>query len=90
MTYRDHWGRGGSGTFINAFEVSKRRRHVRGAVGLAHNGNPMSADSQLYVLKAASPGLDGKHAIIGEVIAGMAVVDKLEVADIIKIAMMKD
>jgi cyclophilin family peptidyl-prolyl cis-trans isomerase len=50
----------------------------------------MSADSQLYVMKAASPGLDGKHAIIGEVIAGMAVVDKLEVADVIKIATMKN
>jgi cyclophilin family peptidyl-prolyl cis-trans isomerase len=89
MTYRDYWGSGGSGKPVNAFEVSKKRRHVRGAVGLAHSGNPMSADSQLYIMKTASPGLDGKHAIVGQVTAGIAVVDKIEVADSIKNAYLK-
>src|SRR5262245_54485815 len=46
MTYREHWGSGGSGTAINAFEVSKKRTHQRGTVGLGHAGNPMAADSQ--------------------------------------------
>jgi cyclophilin family peptidyl-prolyl cis-trans isomerase len=58
---------------------------VRGAVGLAHSGNPFAADSQMYVMKTPSPGLDGKHAIIGRVVAGMPVVDKLQVPDLIKI-----
>ena len=85
MTQRDYWGTGGgSGKPINAFEVSKKHNHVRGAVGLAHAGNPMAADSQLYVMKGASPSLDGKHAVIGQVTAGMAVVDKLQEADVIK------
>ncbi len=44
----------------------------------------MAADSQLYVMKTASPSLDGKHAVIGQVTAGMAVVDKLQVTDVIK------
>jgi peptidyl-prolyl cis-trans isomerase B (cyclophilin B) len=85
MTYREHWGiGGGSGSAINAFELSKKHTHVRGAVGLAHSGNPMAADSQLYVMKTASPSLDGKHAVIGQVTAGMPVVDKLQVTDVIK------
>ncbi len=90
VTYKAYWGSGGSGTFINAFEVNKARRHVRGAVGLAHSGNPMTADSQLYVMKTPSPGLDGKHAVIGRVTAGMAVVDKLAVIDVITLARIKE
>ena len=42
------------------------------------------ADSQIYFMKAASPGLDGKHAVIGQVVSGMAVVDKLQETDIVK------
>lgn len=84
MTYREYWGTGGSGKAINAFEWSKKRLHVRGAVGLAHSGNPMAADSQIYIMKAASPSLDGKHAVIGQVTVGMGVVDKVLVPDVIK------
>ena len=84
MSRRDYWGTGNTGSPIGVFELSKKRSHVRGAVGLAHSGNPAGADSQLYIMKAASPGLDGKHAIIGRVTVGMAVVDKIAVADMIK------
>ena len=84
MTYREYWGTGGSGRAINAFELSKKHTHVRGAVGLAHSGNPMAADSQLYVMKTANSSLDGKHAVIGQVTAGLAVVDQLQVTDVIK------
>jgi peptidyl-prolyl cis-trans isomerase B (cyclophilin B) len=84
MTYQAYWGSGGSGTPINVNEIGKKHSHVRGAVGLAHSGNPFAADSQIYVMKTPSPGLDGKHAIIGRVVAGMAVVDKLQVTDLIK------
>ena len=84
MTRRDSWGSGGTGKPIGVFELSKKRSHVRGAVGLAHSGNPLGADSQLYIMKAASPSLDGKHAIIGQVVAGMAVADKITAADMIK------
>ena len=81
MSRKDYWGSGGSGRAINAFELVKKYTHRRGMVGLAHSGNPMAADSQLYIMTAASPGLDGKHAIVGQVTAGMAVVDKLAVTD---------
>ena len=84
MSRRDYWGNGNSGNPIGVFELSKKRSHVRGAVGLAHSGNPLGADSQFYIMKSPSPSLDGKHAIVGLVTSGMAVVDKLEVADMIK------
>lgn len=84
MSKEAGWGNGGSGRTIGVFELSKKRSHVRGAVGLAHGGNPILADSQLYIMKIAEPGLDGKHAIIGRVTTGMPVVDKLVKTDIIK------
>jgi cyclophilin family peptidyl-prolyl cis-trans isomerase len=89
MTKRDYWGTGDASTPIGVFELSKKRLHVRGAVGLAYAGNPASADSQFYIMKAASPSLDGKYAIIGNVISGMTVVDKLVVTDIVKDARVK-
>jgi cyclophilin family peptidyl-prolyl cis-trans isomerase len=79
-----YWGNGNSGSPIGVFERSKKRSHVRGAVGLGHSGNPAGADSQFYIMKAASPSLDGKYAVIGQVVAGMAVVDKIAVKDMIK------
>lgn len=84
MSRQGYWGNGNSGSPIGIFEVNKKRQHVRGTVALAHSGDGRSADSQIYIMKSASPSLDGKHAIIGRVAVGMAVVDKLVVTDIIK------
>lgn len=89
MTLKDYWGTGGSGVPINAFEVSKTHKHVRGTVGLGHTGNPMAADSQLYIMKSPSPTLDGKYAIVGQVTVGMTVVDKIQIEDTIKNVFMK-
>ena len=89
MSRQAYWGSNNSGEPIGVFEWSKKRSHVRGAVGLAHSGNPLSADSQIYIMKTPSQGLDGKHAIIGRVVTGMAVVDKLVVTDVIKDAKVK-
>jgi cyclophilin family peptidyl-prolyl cis-trans isomerase len=84
MSQQAYWGSGGSGSPIGVFEYSKKRTHIRGAVSLAHSGNPLSADSQVFIMKTAGPSLDGKHAVIGRVTAGMAVVDKIVVPDMIK------
>jgi len=88
MTKQGSWGTGSSFNPIGVAEISKRS-HVRGAVGLANSGNAKLADSQLYIMKAASPSLNGKHAIIGQVIKGMDVVDKLAYADLIKMVTIK-
>ena len=58
---------------------------MRGAVSLAHSGDAKLADSQLFIMKAAGPSLDKKHVVIGQVTAGMAVVDALRVTDTIKL-----
>ena len=86
-TKRDMWGRGaaaGSGKPIGAAELSKRRTNVRGAVGMAHAGDPTQADSQIYILRKDSAGLNGKYVIFGKVVSGMDVVDKIQAGDVIK------
>jgi len=83
------WGTMGSGSPIGVAEISKTRKHVRGTVGLAHSGDARFADSQIYIMKVASPSLDGKHAIIGQVVKGIEVVDKIQKADVLKLAALK-
>lgn len=87
MTKRDLWGRGsasGSGKPVGVAEISKKRTHKKGAVGMAHAGNAALADSQFYITKRATPTLDGRYVVFGQVIAGMDVVEKVEVGDVIK------
>jgi cyclophilin family peptidyl-prolyl cis-trans isomerase len=87
MTKREQWGRtggGGSNRPVGVAEFSKKRLHVRGAVGLAHAGDATQADSQIYVTLGTRAALDGKYTVIGKVIAGIDVVDKLQVTDIVK------
>ena len=88
MTKQGAWGTGSSFSPIGVAEMTKRK-NVRGMVGLAHAGDPKLADSQLYILKRANPALDGKHVVIGQVLNGMAVVDKIEYADILKMVTIK-
>jgi cyclophilin family peptidyl-prolyl cis-trans isomerase len=77
------WGRGGSGNRVGEAEFSKRS-HVRGTVSMAHSGNPANADSQMFIVKTPVPAYNGVHVIVGRVASGMAVVDKLEVGDILR------
>lgn len=84
MSKKDYWGSGGSGKSIGVAEFSKKRSHQRGAVSLAHSGKAEFADSQLFIVKAATPSYDGVHVIVGQVTSGMDVVDRLAVADVIK------
>ena len=90
MTRASDWGRGGSGPGnrhmpIGVAEIGTRP-FTRGIVGFAYqNGfKPTDADSQIFILKAANPALNGKYAAIGRVTNGMAVVDKIQMEDMIK------
>lgn len=81
---RADWGRGdaaSSGSPLGVVETTKRRRHTKGAVGIAHHGDPKLADSQIYVTLADRPDLDGKYAVFGHVISGIDVLQKLQVGD---------
>jgi cyclophilin family peptidyl-prolyl cis-trans isomerase len=80
MTKEKMWGRA-VGPQIGAAEFSKSRRHVRGAVAMAHGGDAAKADTQFYITLADTPRLDGDYVVFGKVIAGMDVVDKLRYAD---------
>jgi peptidylprolyl isomerase len=86
MRTQAYWGTGGSGKLLGVVEINPMMKHVRGAVGLAYaaNGGPKFADSQFYIMKNASQGLDGDYSIIGRVINGITVADRLQVTDIIK------
>jgi peptidylprolyl isomerase len=68
-------GTGGSGQTIKA-EFSDLL-HVRGAVGMARDEDPDSADSQFYICLADRPHLNGKYTVFGRVVSGMEVLDKL-------------
>jgi peptidyl-prolyl cis-trans isomerase B (cyclophilin B) len=91
MAMRDWWGRAASGKPIGFAEITKKRRHVRGAVAMAYPGtDARSADSQFYIVTKAHPDFDGKYTVFGQVIKGMEVVDKIQVADILKRAFVKE
>jgi cyclophilin family peptidyl-prolyl cis-trans isomerase len=78
----DWWGRAGYGKPLGVAEITKKRRHVRGAVGMGYAGtDPRQADSHFYITLANRPDLDGRYAVFGRVISGMEVADKLQRGD---------
>jgi cyclophilin family peptidyl-prolyl cis-trans isomerase len=84
---RDVWGRGAaaaSGRPIGVVEISRKRIHKRGAVGIAHMGDPARGDSQIYITLAPRPDLDGRYAVFGQVIAGEDVPAQLQTGDEIR------
>jgi peptidyl-prolyl cis-trans isomerase B (cyclophilin B) len=91
MAMRDWWGRASSGKPIGVSEITKNRRNVRGAVAMAYPGtDAKGADSQFYILTKPHPDFDGKYTVFGRVIKGMEVVDKIQVADILRRAFVKE
>jgi cyclophilin family peptidyl-prolyl cis-trans isomerase len=78
----DWWGRSGYGKPLGVSEITKKRRHVRGAVAMGYAGtDPKQADSHFYITLANRPDLDGRYTVFGRVITGMTVADKLEKGD---------
>jgi peptidylprolyl isomerase len=51
---------------------------TRGIVGMARKGEPNSANAQFFIMFADGSFLNGKYTVIGEVVQGMDVVDKLK------------
>lgn len=90
MSLREWWGRAGSGKPIGVAEITKKRRHVRGAVAMAHTGSPKDADSQFYITLRAAPELDGKYTVFGRVIKGLDVAAKIQKADVLKKASVRE
>ena len=91
MSKKDLWGTGSSFNPVGVGEANPKRTHVTGAVAMAYPGkDPRQADSQLYVMLAPRHSLDGDYTVIGQVIAGMDVVRRLVVPDVIRRVTVKE
>jgi peptidyl-prolyl cis-trans isomerase A (cyclophilin A) len=66
-------GRGGPGYQI-ADEFAHGLAHTYAGIFSMANAGPNSGGSQFFITLAATPWLDGKHAIFGKVTAGLDVV----------------
>jgi peptidylprolyl isomerase len=54
---------------------------TRGVLGMARASDPNSANSQFFIMFADGPFLNGKYTVMGQVLSGMDVVDKLKKGD---------
>jgi cyclophilin family peptidyl-prolyl cis-trans isomerase len=85
LSKQESWGTGGSFNIVGVGESNPKRTHVTGAVAMAYPGkDARQADSQMYIMLAPRHSLDGDYTVIGQVIAGMDVVQKLVKGDIIR------
>ncbi|MAU94561.1 MAG: peptidylprolyl isomerase [Fulvimarina sp.] len=76
----DRAGMGGSDKPDLKAEFS-RETFDRGTVGMARSQDPNSANSQFFIMLADGDFLDGQYTIVGDVIDGMDVVDKIKKGD---------
>ena len=74
-------GEGGPGYTLRD-EVSQRP-FMRGTVGIALDWAD-TGGSQFFITHAPQPHLDGRYPVIGRVLAGMDVVDRIEPLDVIR------
>ena len=72
-------GMGGPGYVIKD-EFHKDLKHDKAGVLSMANAGPNSGGSQFFITVKATPWLDGKHAVFGQVRTGMEVVDKISKA----------
>ena len=78
-------GQNGNGTggskYPNLKQEFSKVHFARGIVGMARRGDSVdSANSQFFIMFADGGSLDGQYTVVGEVVQGMDVVDKLKKA----------
>jgi len=69
-------GRGGSGTKIKD-EFGPGLKHDKKGILSMANAGPNTGESQFFITLGPQPHLDGKHAVFGEIIDGMNIVEKI-------------
>ena len=83
-------GNGGPGYRFED-ECSPKARHDKPGVLSMANAGPATNGSQFFITHAATPWLDGKHTVFGEVVsaADQAVVDAIRQGDLIQTAVIE-
>ena len=74
-------GTGGSDLADIPLEATSEKSFTRGMVGMARSSNPNSANSQFFIMFQDGAFLDGQYTIVGEVTAGMDVVDTIKLGE---------
>ena len=73
-------GTGGS-KYPNLKQEFSKVPFTRGVVGMARRGDSVdTANSQFFFMFADAPSLNGQYTVVGEVVSGMDVIDKLKKA----------
>ncbi len=81
----DAFANGGAGTggsaLPNLVAEFTDEPYVKGIVGMARAGDPDSANSQFFIMLAETPSLNGAYTVLGRVLSGQDVIDRIKLGN---------